>query len=540
MTVQPDMTAAIYARYSTDKQSESSLGDQFRVCEARAAAEGLVISARHGDNGVSGSTPVSQRPAGRALMADAMAARIDVVLVESLDRLSRDQVELERTVRRLEHRGIRIIGVSDGYDSAAAGRKVIRAVRGIVAELYLDDLRAKTHRGLSGKMLSGYSAGGRSYGYRSEHDGTGHRLVIDEQQAGWVRWIFERYARDGWSVQRIAAELNRQQVPAPRSGTWAASCIYGSSRQGTGLLNNELYAGTMIWNRRQWVKDPDTGKRQKLERPREEWQVRECPELRIIDPDLWAQARQRMEHPRQTGGGSGRGAPTRTLFGGLLRCGICGGAVIAVSARAYGCVTRKDRGAVVCRGVHAPRDETDKRLLGMLREELLSPEALAELQAAITEMKAARNAERRQGDRQRASRLQEIDREVSNLLDVMAAAGPLPALVARLQAAEAERGKLQSAPETPQAAQDIDAASAIAAYRRRLLELERVLETDRDRARRLLAEIVGRVDIVKDDSDGHVYAVLEAETPARFLVAGASLNVVAGAGFLTRRRLRIR
>ena len=531
MTVQTTMPAAIYARYSTDKQSESSLGDQFRVCEARAVTEGLSISARHGDNGVSGSTPVAQRAAGRALLADAMAGRIEVVLVESLDRLSRDQVELERTVRRLEHRGVRIIGVSDGYDSAAAGRKVIRAVRGIVAELYLDDLRAKTHRGLSGKMLAGYSAGGRSYGYRSEHDGTGHRLIVDPAQAEWVRWIFERYAQDWWSVQKIAAELNRQQVPAPRSGTWAASCIYGSSKQGTGLLNNELYAGKMIWNRRQWVKDPDTGRRQKIERPREEWQVRDCPELRIIDPDLWSLARKRMDNPRRTGGGSGGGAPNRTLFGGLLRCGICGGAVIAVSARAYGCVTRKDRGAVVCRGVHAPRGETDKRLLGMVREELLSPEALAELQSAIAELKAARNADRRQTERQRAARSQELDREVANLLDVMAAAGPLPALVARLQAAEAERAGLREAPGVPEdGAEEIEVASAIAAYRRQLLELERVLETDRDRARRLLAEIVGRVDIVKDD-DGHVYAEVETETPARLLVAGASLNVVAGAGF---------
>ena len=158
------MTAAIYARYSTDRQSEASLDDQFRVCEVRAVAEGIAVTARHGDQGISGSTPVAQRPGGRALLADALARRVNVVLVESLDRISRDQVELERTVRRFEHHGIRLIGVCDGYDSSAAGRKVIRAVRGIVAEPYLDDLRAKTHRGLAGKHLAGFSAGGRSYG----------------------------------------------------------------------------------------------------------------------------------------------------------------------------------------------------------------------------------------------------------------------------------------------------------------------------------------------------------------------------------------
>src|SRR5690606_32377298 len=149
-----------------------------------------------------------------------------------------------------------------------------------------------------------------------------------------VRWIFEQYVA-GRSVQRIAHELNAARVPAPRSGTWAASCIYGSSKQGTGLLNNELYIGRVIWNRRQWVKDPDTGKRQKIDRPRSEWQIHEDPSLRIVSEELWQASRERMATPRRTGGGGGKGAPNRTLFGGLLRCGVCGGAVTATSARHY-------------------------------------------------------------------------------------------------------------------------------------------------------------------------------------------------------------
>lgn len=532
------MTAAIYARFSTDRQSEASLDDQYRVCAARAAADGLVITAKHGDNGVSGSVPVAQRPGGRALLADALAGRITVVLVESLDRLSRDQVELERTVRRLEHRGIRIVGVSDGYDSAAAGRKVIRAVRGIVAELYLDDLRAKTHRGLAGKHLAGYSAGGRSYGYRSEHDGRGYRLAVDPDQAEVVRRIFAWYV-DGWSPQRIAAELNRDGVPAPRSGTWAVSCIYGSSKQGTGLLNNELYIGRMIWNRRQWVKDPDTGRRQKLDRPPEEWQVRDCPELRIIDDVLWQAARARMNSPRRSGGGSGRGAPTRTLFGGLLRCGLCGGAVTAVSARAYGCVARKDRGPAVCSGVLAPRQLTDQRLLTMVRDDLLSPQSIAELQAAIAEHGATRANARRQAQAQRTARLAELEREIGNLVNTVAAGFNSPALLARLQAAEAEKARLADPMPETDAPAGFDSAAAVAAYRRKLLELEDVLASDRERARRLLADIIGRVAI-SQEPDGGVVATVEMETPAQVALAGVSLSSVAGARFSTQRRIRIR
>jgi DNA invertase Pin-like site-specific DNA recombinase len=75
------------------------------------------------------------------------------------------------------HRGIRIIGVSDGYDTnSGAGRKLLRGVRGLISETYLDDLRGKTHRGLIGRIKLGYHAGGLSYGYRSVVAGRGGRL----------------------------------------------------------------------------------------------------------------------------------------------------------------------------------------------------------------------------------------------------------------------------------------------------------------------------------------------------------------------------
>src|SRR5260221_14310316 len=107
------------------------------------------------------------RPGGRVLMADAFAARFEVLVLEGLDRRSRDIGEQDRVVKRLEYRGIRIIGVSDGYDSQAAGRRIMRIARGLVSELYLDDLRAKVHRSLSAKAARGRHVAGLSYGYRS-------------------------------------------------------------------------------------------------------------------------------------------------------------------------------------------------------------------------------------------------------------------------------------------------------------------------------------------------------------------------------------
>jgi DNA invertase Pin-like site-specific DNA recombinase len=110
----PSMLAAIYARYSTDKQRESSIADQVSTCVSRAESIGCSIVATYADNGVSGSVPVAARAGGCELLAD---SRYQVLIIEGLDRLSRDIAEQETIVRRLEFRGVRIIGVADGYDS---------------------------------------------------------------------------------------------------------------------------------------------------------------------------------------------------------------------------------------------------------------------------------------------------------------------------------------------------------------------------------------------------------------------------------------
>jgi site-specific DNA recombinase len=232
----------LYARYSTDKQRETSVEDQLRKARAKAQREGWSIAATHTDEGVSGSTPIALRPGGKALLADALAGRFNVLILEGLDRLSRELGESESMVKRLEHRGIRIIGTADGYDSEARGRKVMRIARGLVNELYLDDLREKTHRGLAGQMERGFSAGGKAYGYKAVEVPGGRRIEVDEEQAQHVRAIFARYAA-GDSVRAIVYDLNARRILSPRGKAWAASALQGNAAKGLGLLNNEMYVG---------------------------------------------------------------------------------------------------------------------------------------------------------------------------------------------------------------------------------------------------------------------------------------------------------
>jgi DNA invertase Pin-like site-specific DNA recombinase len=131
-------------------------------------------------------------------------------------------------------------------------------LKGTMGALYLKDLADKTRRGLRGRVEAGKSGGGNSYGYDVVRgfgpDGrplTGERR-INAQEAAIIRRVFEDYAA-GVSPRAIAKSLNAEGVPGPSGGTWGPSTIHGNRQRGTGILNNELYIGRLVWNRQRFA-----------------------------------------------------------------------------------------------------------------------------------------------------------------------------------------------------------------------------------------------------------------------------------------------
>ena len=510
------MRALIYARYSSDMQSEASIDDQARLCRRRADELGATVLAVYSDEGISGSTPVADRPGGQAMLNGLQPG--DLLIVEALDRISRSLLEQERIVRRLEHAGVRIIGVNDGYDTELKGRKLLRGIRGVLSEAYLEDLANRTHRGLEGKALAGLSAGGCPYGYRTVEADGGRRLQIREDQARWVRWIYQRFLA-GDSPRSIAHELNRQGVPSPRGRTWTVSGIWGHPQKQTGILNNPIYHGTQIWNRSRWVKDPETGKRRRIERPESEWIIRHDPDLAIIDDATWQATRRRI------GQRKGRTGPRpTTLLSGLLRCAHCGGAVVAVDARSYGCAAHKDRGPSVCTGIRVPRARLERRIIDLIRDDLLSPAAEQALRQEVTRL-LRQQAEEHGTDRKRLeNELRATEAEIQRLTDAIASAAWSEALLERLQKSERRRDEIRHQLAQHDTTSSQDAIRIIP----RLMERYRALVDclpdclggRKKAARDALLEILGEIRLEKRP-DG-VWAEID---------TGALLLMVAGAGF---------
>ena len=228
-------------------------------------------------------------------MADALAGKFEIILAEALDRLSRDQADIASFYKRMRFADVQTVTLSEGEIS-----DLHIGLKGTMNALFLKDLADKTRRGLRGRVEAGKSGGGNSYGYDVVRtiaaDGTPVRgdRTVNEAQAAIVRRIFGEYAA-GKSPRAIAKDLNAEGVPGPSGKGWGPSTIHGNSERGTGILNNELYLGRLVWNRLRYVKDPETGKRVSRVNPESEWIIHDVPELRIIDDDLWQAAKERQE-----------------------------------------------------------------------------------------------------------------------------------------------------------------------------------------------------------------------------------------------------
>jgi site-specific DNA recombinase len=310
------MRAVIYARFSSDLQDVRSITDQVSLARRYADTRGLTFVGMYEDAAISGASLIN-RPGLQRLLADASAQKFDVLITESLDRLSRSQADIAALYERLSFMGVRIETLADGHVS-----EIHVGLKGTMSALFLKDLAQKTRRGQMGRVKAGRIPGGCSYGYDvvPSGDDRGRRL-INTQQAEVVRRIFAEYV-SGKGTLAIVKDLNREGVPGPTGRSWNLSAVVGSPKRRNGLLNNELYRGVIVYNRQRFLKDPSTGKRVSRPNPESEWQRQDVPELRIVDEAIWQQA-QRL---RQSRGGpqihKQRG-PQR-LFSGLVFCGWCG------------------------------------------------------------------------------------------------------------------------------------------------------------------------------------------------------------------------
>ena len=308
-----DRLAAVYARYSSDNQSENSIEDQISSCRRYAAAHELIILEDHiyTDYAISGFR--RDRHGWSALKLAAARRCFQAVVVEDLSRMSRNLTAMLNDLADLKDLGISVSSVADNIDTLDEDALLALQFRGVINEHFLRDLRKKTHRGQSGQKERGYFVGEATFGYRSEPVGAlrahksgrprpdGYMMRIDPVAAAVVRRVFREFA-DGRSMTAIVQGLNKEEVPGRYrdSRGWSVATV-------TRMLDNAKYIGVWAWNKTRNERNPRTGRCRPVPRPESEWIVRTHEELRIIDQPLWEVVRSRREALRRVfPGGAGR------------------------------------------------------------------------------------------------------------------------------------------------------------------------------------------------------------------------------------------
>ncbi|WP_417260627.1 recombinase family protein [Celeribacter sp.] len=554
------MRVAIYARYSTDMQNPKSAEDQERECRKYAEHQGWTVVQVFKDTALSGAT--KGRPGYEALMTAVKSRQIDIVLFEHLDRLGRDLEFLMSFYKTAAFAGCELHQLNRGklgiFDIG---------VLGTFAQVFLEDLSHKTHRGLISKVEAGKSAGGLSYGYRTRRNDAGDiikgELEINMTEAAVVERIFKEYA-SGKSPLQIATALNAEGIPAPRgrnksSGHWRQTTINGNRERGTGILNNELYIGRRVWNRLRYSKHPETGKRVSKPNPPEMWSVFEVPDLRIIEQGLWDAVKERQRSQQRlrskktatdpNGLSIAQGMRRRKyLLSGLLTCGQCGGNLTVAGSgktRRYYCANAKEKGPSVCTGMPGIKEaDAATAILSGLKTGLMQDEAYEEFREMFLAHKKAEQKAYDEQIKQQSHQVRQLETRHANLLKAVENGDYSSAVIAQLNKIDAELAEARSkrdaiVPQTFDLPEDLPAL-----YRAHVDDLVETLSNEgvASRASDELHDLIDTVVVSWDEDAKHhalelrgkLLELLNKTKPAgeaSLDISDCSLKLVAGVGF---------
>ena len=221
-------TAVIYARYSSDSQSEQSIEGQLRVCEDYARQNDILILDTYIDRAMTGTN--DNRTDFQRMLKDSRKREWTFVLVYKLDRFSRNKYETAMHKKTLRDNGTKILSATEYIPDSPEGIILESMLEGY-AEYYSAELSQKVKRGMRESRRKGnYQGGGLPYGYKVVNK----KVLIDEEKAETVRFIFEQYSI-GVFVKDIIKALTAKGV-LYKGKPFAKNTIYG-------ILKNEKYSG---------------------------------------------------------------------------------------------------------------------------------------------------------------------------------------------------------------------------------------------------------------------------------------------------------
>ena len=322
---------ALYERLSRDdfgkdddQQRESnSISNQKAMLEEFAARQGFTNIVHFTDDGISGTC--FDRPGFLAMMKEVEAGNVEYLCIKDMSRLGRDYLKVGQIMEILRQRGVRLIAINDGVDSAR-GDDDFTPFRNIMNEYYARDTSRKIRstfqsKGKSGKHLTGTVIYG--YLWNEARD----QWLVDPEAAEVVKRIFSMTI-DGYGPYQIASKLKSEKVLIPsaylaqhgegvnKNKTFKDVYGWGSSTICNILEKREYLGHTINFKTRKHFKD-----KKSHYVPEDEWTIFENTHEPIIDQQTFDLVQKIRGNVRRYPDGWGEAAPLT----GLLYCADCGG-----------------------------------------------------------------------------------------------------------------------------------------------------------------------------------------------------------------------
>ena len=228
------MNAVIYARYSSDKQSEDSIEAQIRACREYAAKHDFNVLSVYADEAISGKT--ANRAQYQKMLRDCNKGLFDTILIHKYDRIARNLGEHVNLEMKLREKGITLIAVAQDFGNTKEA-KIMRALMWSLSEYYLDNLSSETKKGHKETALKGLHNGGYApFGY----DVVNQTYIINELEAGYVKRIFDAALnREGFTS--LIDEMDKAGIRGKRGKPIKYPQIYE-------MLRNEKYTGVYTYS----------------------------------------------------------------------------------------------------------------------------------------------------------------------------------------------------------------------------------------------------------------------------------------------------
>ena len=278
------MKKRVYTLYRVSTKGQVEKDDipmQKEACRNFAESQGWEIVKEFSEKGVSGfKKSAKERDELQKIQQAAMEGKFDILLVFMFDRLGRRDDETPFIVEWFTKQGIEVWSVNEGqqrFDThvdklmnyirywQASGESLKTSVR---TRTRLEQLTGEGH----------YTGGTVPYGYKRVRLGRVNKknqevcdLVIDEAEAEIVRLIFHKYVYEGYGAQKLSHYLYEQGVVGRNNKNIPNTSIVR-------MIKNKGYTGYLINGAVET----------------------ECPQLRIIEPELFEQAQEEYEEATKT------------------------------------------------------------------------------------------------------------------------------------------------------------------------------------------------------------------------------------------------